>query len=135
MYNIYLTLFIVSVDMNTEKKYVLSTQKDNIRPVVIKLDNSMIHRTKANLANFIREIIPMNIVGILPQIISLHSDILVNSYKKAELPVDDAGVYAVYGCLVDHLEPIKEGYHWLEFAFEIPNDFSPNIFEVCQYLQ
>jgi hypothetical protein len=135
VYNIYLTLFVVSVDMNTEKKYVLSTDSTDIRPIIIKLNNDNKHRIKANLANFIRDIIPMNIMGILPQIINLHSDILVNSYKKANLPIDEDGVYVVYGCLVDNLSPIKDGYHWLEFAYEIPNDFSPNIFEVCQHLQ
>lgn len=135
MYNIYLNLFVVSVDMNTEKKYILSTESNNIRPINIVLNKENKYKIKSYLANFIRDIIPMNIMGILPQIITLHSDILIASYKKAEMPIDENGVYVVYGCLVDHLKPIKENYHWLEFAFEIPNDFSPNIFEVCQYLQ
>jgi len=135
VYNIYVNLFIVSVDMNTEKKYILSTEPDNIRPVVIDLNNENRFRIKSYLANFIRSIIPMNIMGIIPQIINLHSDILLSSYKKAGLTIDENGVYVVYGCLVDNLKPIDENYHWLEFAFEIPNDFSPNIFEVCQNLQ
>lgn len=121
--------------MNTEKKYILSTESNNIRPISIKLDKENRYKIKSYLANFIRDIIPMNIMGILPQIINLHSDILMSAYKKAELPIDDNGVYVVYGCLVDHLSPIKDNYHWLEFAYEIPNDFSPNIFEVCQNLQ
>lgn len=135
MYNIYLNLFIVSVDMNTEKKYILSTDPKSIRPLVIDLNNEIKYKVKSYLANFIRDIIPMNIMGILPQIINLHSDMLTSSYKKANLPIDENGVYVVYGCLVDHLRPIKDQYHWLEFAFEIPNDFSPNIFEVCQNIQ
>lgn len=135
MYNIYLNLFIISVDMHTEKKYILSPEPDNITPVVIGLNAENRYKIKSYLANFIREIIPMNIMGIIPQIINLHSDILLSSYKKAGVSADENGVYVVYGCLVDHLKPIKENYHWLEFAFEIPNDFSPNIFEVCQNLQ
>lgn len=135
MHKIYLNLFIVTVDIHTEKKYILSSDKQYIRPIVIELNQENKHRIKSHLSNFIREIIPMNIMGIIPQIISLHSDILVNSYKKINIDTDENGVYVVYGCLVDYLKPIKDDYHWLEFAFEIPNDFSPNIFEVCQYLQ
>lgn len=121
--------------MHTEKKYILSTEPNNIRPVIIGLNTENRYKIKSYLANFIRNIIPMNIMGIIPQIINLHSDILLSSYKKAGMTIDENGVYVVYGCLVDHLKPIKDGFHWLEFAFEIPNDFSPNIFEVCQNLQ
>jgi hypothetical protein len=135
MYNIYLNLFIVSVDMHTEKKYILSSSADSIKPILIQLNNDNRYKIKSYLANFIRNIIPMNIMGILPQIINLHSEILVNSYKKSGAEIDNNGIYTVYGCLVDYMKPVDSNYHWLEFVFEIPNDFSPNIFEVCQYLQ
>ena len=135
MHNIYLNLFIVSVDMKTEKKYILSADSTDIRPIKIILDQNNKHKIKAYLANFIRDIIPMNIMGIIPQIITLHSDILYDSYKKAGVDVDPDGVYTIYGCLVDNIRPIQDNYYWLEFMFDIPNDFSPNIFEVCQYLQ
>lgn len=121
--------------MKTEKKYILSADSTDIRPIKIILDQNNKHKIKAYLANFIRDIIPMNIMGIIPQIITLHSDILYDSYKKAGVAVDPDGVYTIYGCLVDNIRPIQDNYYWLEFMFDIPNDFSPNIFEVCQYLQ
>lgn len=135
MSNIYINLFIISVDIRTEKRYVLSTCENEICIPQILLDNINKNRIKNFLSEYIRSIIPMHILAILPQIITLHSLNLANVYKKINKNFDDSDVQVVYGCLTDPLPPSKEGFHWIEFNYELPNDYSSNIFEVCQNLQ
>lgn len=135
MNNIYLNLFIVSVDIKTEKRYILSTCENDICIPQIPLKDISKDRIKIVLSEYIRSIIPMHILGILPQIISLHSTNLTHTYKKQGKIIDDNDIQCIYGCLTDHITPAKEGFFWVEFNYELPNDFSSNIFEVCQNLR
>lgn len=135
MNNIYLNLFIVSVNIKTEKRYILSTCEDNICIPQIPLSDLNKDKIKIVLSEYIRSIIPMHILGILPQIISLHSPNLTNTYKKQGKKNHADDIQSVYGCLTDHIPPAKEGFFWIEFNYELPNDFSSNIFEVCQNLR
>jgi len=136
MYNIHINLIIVTVDLKTTKKYILSKKSDDIVIPRISIDTLNRGKLKLELSEYIRSIIPMNILGIIPQIISLHSQLLTNTYKKLNLyNLEETNIESVYGCLVDHITPIKSDYHWVEFSYNIPNDYSSNIFEVCQYLQ
>jgi hypothetical protein len=135
MNDIYLNMFIISVDIKTEKQYILSECPDEICIPQILLDNTNKHRIKNFLAEYIRSIIPMHILAILPQIITMHSTNLANIYKKLNKPYDDSDLQTVYGCLTDPLNPVKDGFYWIEFNYEFPNDYSSNIFEVCQYLK
>lgn len=135
MYNIFLNLFIVSVDIKTEKRYILSTCEQNICIPQIELKDLNKDRLKIVLSEYIRSIIPMHILGILPQIISLHSPNLVSAYKKIGKIIEDNDLQSVYGCLTDYITPAKDGFFWVEFNYELPNDFSSNIFEVCQNLR
>lgn len=135
MNNLYINLFIISVDIKTEKKYILSQCAEEICIPQILLDNTNKQRIKNFLAEYIRSIIPMHILAILPQVITLHSSNLTNVYKKLNKPYDESDVHSIYGCLTDPLEPVKEGYYWIEFNYELPNDYSSNIFEVCQNLK
>lgn len=135
-YDIYLNLFIVSVDLKTTKKYILSCCDKDIVIPRITLQQFNKTKLKHDLSEYIRNIVPMNILGVIPQIINLHSQLLANTYKKLNKHnVEDSNIESVYGCLVDHINPSNTNYFWTEFAYEIPNDYSANIFEVCQYLQ
>lgn len=135
MYNINLNLFIVSVDIKTEKRYILSTCKDDICIPQIPLPVLSKDRIKIFLSEYIRCIIPMHILGISPQIISLHSSNLVNTYKKRGLEINENDIQTIYGCLTDYIQPVKEDFFWVEFNYQLPNDYSSNIFEVCQSLR
>lgn len=137
MYNIYINLFIVTVDLKTEKRYILSSNKDQFTIPRFTIDKFNIYRLNSCLAEFIRNIVPMHILGVLPQVISIHSPILANTYKKLELYENNQNndLETIYGCLVDHIPLADTSYHWVEFSYEIPNDYSANIFEVCQYLR
>lgn len=135
MNNLYINLFIISVDIKTEKKYILSECSEQICIPQILLDNANKQRIKNFLTEYIRSIIPMHTLAILPQIITLHSSNLVNVYKKLNKEFTDSDIQTIYGCLTDPIEPVKEGYYWIEFNYELPNDYSSNIFEVCQNLK
>jgi hypothetical protein len=138
MYNIYLNLFIITVDLQSTKKYILSKQEKDISIPRLPLENFNKSKVKIQLSEYIRNIVPMNILGIMPQIISMHSQILEDTYKGIKLYADqdyDSNIECVYGCLVDYIKPVSADYHWIEFSYEIPNSYSANIFEVCQYLQ
>lgn len=134
MSDIFLNLFIVTADLKTQKKYILSTTESHITIPRLRFGLFNKNHLKSQLSEYIRNIIPMNILGILPQVISLHSTVLASTYKKLNL-YDDSSIECIYGCLVDHINPSQPDYYWIEFMYEIPNDYSANIFEVCQYLQ
>lgn len=130
-----LNLFIVSVDLKTAKKYILSTCKDDICIPQIPISSFDKNKLKIDLSEYIRNIIPMHILGVLPQIISLHSPNLAAIYKKLRpSEYNDENIECIYGCLVDYILPAKEDFYWIEFNYHIPNDYSSNIFEVCQNL-
>lgn len=135
MNNIHINLFVISVDIRSEKRYILSECENEICIPQILLDNTNKVKIKNFLAEYIRSIIPMHILAILPQIISLHSSNLSNVYKKLNKEFDESDVQVIYGCLTDPLKPAKEGFYWIEFNYELPNDYSSSIFEVCQNLQ
>jgi hypothetical protein len=136
MYNVYINLFVVSVNLQSRKKYILSKNSNEIEIPRILCKSDFKPKIKPYLSEFIRNIVPMNILGIIPQIITLHSQMLSNTYNRTKLydsvPED---IECVYGCLVDNIDIVDKNYHWIEFSYEIPNDYSANIFEVCQYLQ
>jgi hypothetical protein len=134
MNDLYLNLIIVSVDLKTEKRYVLSKCKEDICIPQLNLKDIDKNRLKIILSEYIRSIIPMHILGILPQIITLHSPNLASVYKKLNKEFDSTDIQVVYGCLTDYISPNKEDFYWVEFNYEIPNDYSSNIFEVCQTL-
>lgn len=135
MNNIYVNLFIVSVDVKTEKKFILSSCENDICIPQILLTDENKNNLKTILSEYIRSIIPMHILGVIPQIINLHSSALAATYKKKNLNTNDSDIQSVYGCLTDYLKPAQEGFYWTEFNFELPNDYSANIFEVCQNLR
>jgi hypothetical protein len=135
MSKIYLNLFIISVDIKTEKKYILSKCNNEICIPQISLDDLNKNKIKNSLSEYIRSIIPMHTLGILPQIITLHSSNLANAYKKLNKDFNDTDIQTVYGCLVDPIPPVKDDFYWIEFNYELPNDYSSNIFEVCQNLK
>lgn len=141
MYNIYINLFILTVDLKSQKKYILSQEEKDINIPRIALNSINKSKIKYELSEYIRNIIPMNILGVLPQVINLHSQTLANTYKKLDLysysleENNESNIESIYGCLVDYINPSNSNFHWIEFAYEIPNNYSANIFEVCQYLR
>ena len=130
-----LNLFIVSVNLKKEKRYILSTCKDEICIPQVPMESLDKDKLKIDLSEYIRRIIPMHILGIIPQVITLHSPNLSAAYKKKNPEqYDPSNIECIYGCLVDHINPAKEDFFWIEFSYHIPNDYSSNIFEVCQNL-
>lgn len=121
--------------MRTEKKYILSTCENDICIPQMLLTNDNKDKLKILLSEYIRSIIPMHILGIIPQVISLHSSSLASTYQKKNINNNLDDIQSVYGCLTDYIAPAKEGFFWIEFNFELPNDYSANIFEVCQNLR
>lgn len=137
MFDIAINLFIISVDTKANKKYILSQDKDSISIPRLNMKDLDKDKIKPHLTEYIRNIVPMHILGIIPQIISLHSSSLATTYKKLSLIKEnysESQIESVYGCLTDYIPTASENFHWIEFRYEVPNDYSANIFEVCQNL-
>lgn len=130
-----LNLFIISVDIKKERRYILSTCEEEICIPQILMSSLDKNKLKIDLSEYIRNIIPMHILGIVPQIITLHSPNLSTVYKKLNPERYNTNlVECIYGCLVDYIKPAKDNFYWIEFNYHIPNSYSSNIFEVCQNL-
>lgn len=135
MYNIKINLFIISVDLKTGKRYLLSESDQDISIPRLDFGNLPKDKLKPALVDYIRNIVPMHIFAIIPQIISLHSASLAKVYKSLNTDeYKESDIECVYGCLTDHIPPASDKFHWIEFNYEIPNDYSAPIFEVCQNL-
>lgn len=134
MYNIQIHLIVVCADLNTGKKYILSSKKDEILPLTMTLNKDNINHLEEKMSEYIRNIVPIHTLSVRPQIISLNSKHIVSSYKRANENLLEDAIHPVYGILAEYIPLIDDNFHWVEFHYEIENNFSLAIFEVCQSL-
>lgn len=134
MYNIKIHLFVVCADVETGRKYILSQEKDDILPPVLELDDNLRKKIKENISEYVRNIVPVHTLAVNAQIISIDSPFIPVAYSKKNRTLEQNDVNTVCGILAEYIPLINDDFHWIEFNYEIPNNFSPNIFEVCQSL-
>lgn len=133
-YNVILHLIIVCVDVRSGRKYIISKKEKDILPPYLILDEDNRKNLKEHISTFVRHIVPIHTLAVMPQIISLDSPTMAASYKRANVELPENSINSVYGVLAEHIPLIDDNFHWVEFSYEIENNFSLSIFEVCQSL-
>lgn len=117
---------VLGVDMKNMKKYVLSTDKENIIFPQVTLDKESIKTINATIVDYLHKNVNyVSDIELLPQLINLHSNYIDNP--------ETTDLNAVYGFVVDYNPDIKEWY-WIEFDELQPVKYSNVIFEVMQKL-
>lgn len=117
---------VLGVDMKNMKKYVLSTDKENIIFPQVTLDKESIKTVNATIVDYLHKNVNyVSDIELLPQLINLHSNYIDNP--------ETTDLNAVYGFVVDYNPDIKEWY-WIEFDELQPVKYSNVIFEVMQKL-
>jgi hypothetical protein len=126
LYKIVANLIVLSVNINLNKRYILSLSKDDIILPTINFDKNKISNTNQMVIDYLKELnVSNNDLFLIPQIICLDS-----IYIKS----DNNTINPVFGLLVDYNSNIKDCY-WYEFEYGIPNQYSDIIIEVAQKLQ
>lgn len=108
MFDINIHIVIFTTDVQNNKKYVLSTNKDNINLPQIKVDQQKKENIDQSICEFIRQKhLFLSDYEILPQFVSFHSKAL----SQAENSID-----MVYGSIVPFdCQKNDENCYWLEF--------------------
>lgn len=133
-YSIQIHIIVVCADIETGRKYIISKNKDEILPPYITLDDNNRKNLKENISEYVRHIVPIHTLAAMPQLVNLDSYNIVSSYSRANLELPEDSIHSVYGVLAEYIPLIDDNFHWVEFSYEIENNFSLAIFEVCQSL-
>lgn len=120
-----LYLVILSTNISHNKKYILSTNKDNIELPYVYLESQHLDNLEKNIITKAQEFVFTNELELLPQLINLHSSFI--DLVKGELNV-------VYGFVINKIDNINNSY-WIEFDYFTPNKYSNLIFETIQKLK
>jgi hypothetical protein len=115
MFDINIHVVIFTIDIKNNKKYVLSTNKDNINLPQMKVDQQTKKNIDRSICEFIRQkYLFLSDYEILPQFVSFHSETLSQTADSIDM---------VYGSIVpsDCQKNDKDCY-WVEFNIADPEN-------------
>lgn len=119
---------VLSVDIQHNTQYVLSTNKDEICFPFIELNNLILNDggIEKNIIKHLQNFIFTNELELLPQLICINSEYINNS--------DDNEINIVYGFVIDYNKNINNS-HWIPFDYLNSNKYSNLLFEIIQKLR
>lgn len=123
----YIYLTILSTDMPNNKKYVLSTKKEELNLPGFELNHDNILNIDNFIFEYLKNILVVNPLELRPSLLSINSKSLPASIKKEnELNI-------VYGSVIPLTQNLHNSY-WQEFDFFLPHPYSNLLFEVVHSL-
>lgn len=122
LFKVNLQCIVLTSEIEKNKKYVLTKQKDTWDPPILELNSDWdFVNFDAQIIKKMKELIFVNDLELLPQIISI---------KKYS---DDNILDIIYGFIVNYSESLSDCY-WLEFDLLQEKEYSGILFEVIQKL-
>lgn len=124
MFNINIHCIVFGVNEALNKKCILSTMKEDIKPPTMTLDN--LDNINYQIITFLKKFIFVNDLILIPQIINLHSSVLNTESNTLDI---------AYGFIVDYNSSIDTSQVcWLDFDPMVEHKLSPILFETMQKL-
>lgn len=122
LFKVNLQCIVLTSEIEKNKKYVLTKQKDIWDPPILELNSDWdFVNFDTQIIKKMKELIFVNDLELLPQIISI---------KKYS---DDNILDIIYGFIVNYSESLSDCY-WLEFDLLQEKEYSGILFEVIQKL-
>jgi hypothetical protein len=125
-FEVKINLVVLSTDLPTNKKYILSLSPDEIiLPTLSPSKKDTININKY-VIDYLQSLkVSSHNIILVPQIISLDSKYIDSNMETLN---------PVFGFVVDYFPNIVDSY-WNEFDYTIPNKYSNLIVEVVQKIQ
>lgn len=125
-FEVKINLVVLSTDLPTNKKYILSLSPDEIiLPTLSPSKKDTININKY-VIDYLQSLkVSSHNIILVPQIISLDSKYIDSNMETLN---------PVFGFVVDYFPNIIDSY-WNEFDYTIPNKYSNLIVEVVQKIQ
>lgn len=125
--NIKLHLIILSTDIAKNKKYVLSTDKENLVLPCFDINPDNSKNIKQSIEDFLKERI---VISPLELITSL---LFINPTSLPEELRDDNTLNIIYGSVIV-FNTNTNGLYWQEFDFLLPHAYSNLLFDAIHTL-
>jgi len=115
MFDINIHIVIFTTDIQNNKKYVLSTNKDHINLPQMKVDQDKKKNIDQSICEFVRQkYLFLSDYEILPQFVSFHSENLSQKENSIDM---------VYGSIVPFdCQKNDEDCYWIEFNIADPEN-------------
>lgn len=123
--NVNINCVVLSTDIPQNKKYILSLDRDKIVLPTIQCTTSNIENLSQTITQYLRDIILVSEMEMLPQLISANEPLLPNKNLES--------MDIVYGFLVSFSPNLNNSF-WVEFDHITPNAYTPLIIKVIQNL-
>lgn len=123
MYNINIKPIVLTVRPEINKRYLLSSDKNDWICPTLPLDKSLLgsNNFENNLIQKMKDLVFTNDLELIPQIIKIN-----NGSQSEELDI-------IYGFIIPYTESLNNCF-WIEFDFTIEKPYSQLIIEVAQKL-
>jgi len=129
MFNININCVIFGVNINLNKKCILSLNKEDIQFPKLNLQSAHINDINGSIIQFLKNFIFINELELIPQIITIN-----NALLKSTSNIENE-INIVYGFIIDYKSSIDtNNVHWVDFDIFKEHKYSPVIFETMQKL-
>lgn len=118
-------LIILTTNLSQHKKYILSTDPNEIIVPYIYLESKGLENLEKHIIEKAQSLVFVSELELLPQLISLHSE---------HIPPSQGEINTVYGFVISKVDNLNDSY-WIEFDYFTPNKYSNIIFETVQKLK
>ncbi len=125
-FEVKINLVVLSTDLPTNKKYILSLSPDEIILSILSPSKKDTININKYVIDYLQSLkVSSHNIILVPQIISLDSKYIDSNMETLN---------PVFGFVVDYFPNIVDSY-WNEFDYTIPNKYSNLIVEVVQKIQ
>lgn len=129
MFNINIHCVIFGVNINLNKKCILSSNKEDIEFPKLNLQPIHINDINHSIIQFLKQFIFINELELIPQIITINNNLL-----KSTPNIEDE-INIVYGFIIDYKSSIDtNNVNWIDFDILKEHKYSTVIFETMQKL-
>lgn len=126
-FSVKINCIVFSTNIHLNQRSVLSLKPDSLVIPSFELNLSHLDNIEYEIIKFLKTLVFVNDIELLPQLININSKILSSNNDTQELNI-------IYGSIINHTNNINNAY-WLSFDILQENIYSPLIFEVIQKLR
>lgn len=123
----YINLVILSTDIPNNKKYVLSTNKEELYLPGFALNETNSIDIENAILEYLKDTLVVSPLELRPSLLSINAKSLPMEIKKAN------EINMVYGSIIPLTQNLH-GVYWQEFDFFLPHTYSNLLFEVVHSL-
>lgn len=125
MFDVYINCVLFSTNINLNKRYVLSIEKDSIILPSFLITQDNIQNIDHSIIEFLKQLVFVNDLELLPQLININTKVISDNINRLDI---------IYGFIINHTGNINN-CHWVEFDLLQEQQYSQLLFEVIQKLR